>query len=264
MIFKTLKDKCEYYRGLTDYRLLPNGYVLVMIDGKNFSKLIKNKFEKPFDDWFINTMNETAEHLCRNIQGCMGAYVQSDEISLIIKDHPETCLPYDGRLCKLQSIIPALATAFFMKKIVLYFLSKHEGDLTLDSITKILDNMQDYLFDCKAWVVPSANDAVSWFLYRNIDCVRNSKQQFYQTYMSHNKLMGKTTDEQVKLTVEETGHDWNKLTAHKKYGRILYKILITKYNDKNEEVIRHIWQIGSCDLTISEVREWLYKAWELN
>ena len=50
MIFKNLKEKCNYYRDLTDYKLMPNCYVMAMIDGKNFSKLIKNKFEKPFDD----------------------------------------------------------------------------------------------------------------------------------------------------------------------------------------------------------------------
>ena len=74
MIFKNLKEKCNYYRDLTDYKLMPNGYVLVMIDGKNFSKLVKNKFEKPFDDWFISTMDKTAVHLCKNIQNCYIVY----------------------------------------------------------------------------------------------------------------------------------------------------------------------------------------------
>ena len=73
MIFKNLKEKCNYYRDLTDYKLMPNCYVMAMIDGKNFSKLIKNKFEKPFDDWFISTMDKTAVHLCKNIQNCVAA-----------------------------------------------------------------------------------------------------------------------------------------------------------------------------------------------
>lgn len=94
MIFNNLKDKCNYYRDLTDYKLIPNCYILVMIDGKNFSKLIKNKFEKPFDDWFISTMDKTAVHLCKDVQNCVGAFVQSDEISLIIKDNTSTCAPY--------------------------------------------------------------------------------------------------------------------------------------------------------------------------
>ena len=141
MIYKTLKEKCEYYRSLTDYRLLPNTYVLVMIDGKNFSSLIKNKFEKPFDNWFIETMNKTAEHTAKNIQNCVGAYVQSDEISFLIKDNTLTCMPFDGRLCKLQSIIPAIATSFFTKEIIKYFIDKNENK----NVNEIIDKMKESL-----------------------------------------------------------------------------------------------------------------------
>lgn len=270
MIHKNLKEKCEYYRSLTDYRLLPNGYVLVMIDGKNFSSLIKNKFKKPFDNWFINTMNKTAEHLCKNIQGVRGAFVQSDEISLLIKDDTNTCMPFDGRLCKLNSIIPALPTSFFTKEIIKHFIFTHEGDSlsylnTLDYsanyIENIIDTMKDYVFDCKSWVVPSQNDAFAWFLYRQIDCVRNSKQQFCQTYVPHKKLCGKNTDEQVQLCMTETGHDWNTISDDKKYGRFLYKKLVTKMNDKGEEYQRHVWDIISFDLTNLENRETLVYKW---
>ena len=104
MIFNSLKDKCNYYRELTDYRLLPNAPIIVMIDGKNFSKLVKNKFEKPFDDWFIETMNKTAEHLCKNIQNCVCAFVQSDEISIVIRDCSETSTYFDGRVCKIEEL----------------------------------------------------------------------------------------------------------------------------------------------------------------
>ena len=86
MVFKTLKEKCEYYRSLTDYKLIPNSYVIAMVDGHCFSKLIKNKFKKPFDEEFINAMNETAVYLCENIQGAKLAYTQSDEISVLITD----------------------------------------------------------------------------------------------------------------------------------------------------------------------------------
>ena len=41
MQFKNLEDKCLYYRSLTDYKLLPNGYTIVMLDGRSFSKKIK-------------------------------------------------------------------------------------------------------------------------------------------------------------------------------------------------------------------------------
>ena len=42
MKFETLKDKCEYYRGLSDIKLIPNMPVLVMLDGHCFLKLLKS------------------------------------------------------------------------------------------------------------------------------------------------------------------------------------------------------------------------------
>jgi tRNA(His) 5'-end guanylyltransferase len=248
MIFKNLKEKCNYYRDLTDYKLMPNCYVLVMIDGKNFSKLVKNKFEKPFDDWFISTMDKTAVHLCKHIQNCVGAFVQSDEISLIIRDSTLTCMPFDGRLCKLQSIIPSMATAFFNKEIIKRNLT---AGMDIDEITDI----PDYCFDCKVWTVPSANDAMAWILYRQIDCIRNSKQQFAQTYIPHKELMGKDTDEQVAYCYEKTGHDWSGVSDNKKYGRLFHREDVLKHNEDGDNYIRREWIAQSEQLTNDTTRE---------
>ena len=247
MIFKNLKDKCNYYRDLTDYRLMPNCYIMVMIDGKNFSKLVKNKFNKPFDDWFISTMDKTAVHLCKEVQNCVCAFVQSDEISLIIKDNTLTSSPFDGRLCKLQSVIPSIATAFFNKELIRRNLI---AGMNIDDIR----NMPDYCFDCKAWTVPSINDAMSWILYRQIDCIRNSKQQFAQTYMTHKSLLNKDADMQVALCLETTGNDWNAIENNKKYGRLFYKLPVKKYTPDGIEYIRYEWTANSEQLTDENVR----------
>ena len=257
MIFKNLKDKCNYYRDLTDYRLMPNCYILVMIDGKNFSKLVKNKFEKPFDDWFISTMNKTAVHLCKEIQNCIGAFVQSDEISLIIKDNTLTSVPFDGRLCKLQSVIPSMATAFFNRELIKRNL---ESGMTIDQIT----DMPDYCFDGKAWTVPTANEAMAWVLYRQIDCIRNSKQQFAQTYVPHKQLMGKDTDKQVELCLETTGNDWNAISDDKKYGRLFYKIAVEKMTPEGVGYTRHEWTAMSEQLTNDESRTKFIECLNLN
>ena len=54
MKFDTLSDRMLYYRGLSEYRLMPRSYIMIMLDGRSFSTMIKNKFEKPFDDNFTN------------------------------------------------------------------------------------------------------------------------------------------------------------------------------------------------------------------
>lgn len=256
MIFKTLKEKCEYYRSLTDYKLTPNGYTLVMIDGKNFSTLIKNKFEKPFDNWFTSTMTSTAKYLCGKIQGCVGAFVQSDEISLVIKDDGETCPPFNLRMCKLLSIIPALATSYFTKNIISYFVRNEH--LTHEEILEL----NDYVFDCKVWNVPNENDVMAWLLYRQIDCVRNSKQQFCQTYLPHSKLKGLNTDEQVELCKNDANFDWNYVSDGNKYGRFITKVEMER-EINGQKCIRGIWIDTPLDITQENNRVELYNLLKL-
>lgn len=125
MKFNTLEDRMLYFRGLSDYKLMPNSYILVMLDGRSFSKLIKNNFERPFSDKFIDMMNETAKFVCQNVQGCKFGYVQSDEISLVLTDFdtPTTDSFFDYRISKLQSIIASLATSKFNQLMTLDMMS---------------------------------------------------------------------------------------------------------------------------------------------
>lgn len=235
MHFETLKDKCEYFRSLTDYKLTPNSYVIAMLDGKNFSRMVKNKYEKPFDSKFIRIMNEVAEYLVKNIQGAKFAYTQSDEISILITDFdtPETDAAFGYRICKLQSILAAMAASKFNQLALLYDIEpclydncKTDCEDTIYTAKEVISRLKEQQlveFDCKVWSVPDYNTAFCHFLWRQNDCIRNSKQQAAQTYLSHKELMGKQTDEQVELLLKEKGIDWNNYTDGEKYGRIIYK-----------------------------------------
>lgn len=261
MFFKNLESKCLYYRGLTDYKILPNTPVIVMLDGRSFSQFIKHKFKLPFDNDFIDMMNKTAEYLCQKIQGCKLAYVQSDEISLLLTDYdtPKSDLFFSGRLCKMQSIIASLATARFNQLMFLYELKTGGYDWCKFDAMGVLYNLKDayemiekhalYQFDCKVWPVPSANDAYAWFLYRQLDCTKNSKQQVAQTYVPHKKLLNHTTDEQVEITKADAGIDWNTdFPDGMKYGRFIYKEDVQMSNEitikgetKKVEFVRNVW-----------------------
>ena len=220
MNFKNLETKCLYFRDMTDYKLLPNSYVMIMLDGRGFSKAIKNKFEKPFDDNFIYMMNETAKYLCENIQGCKFAYVQSDEISLVLTDFdtPTTDSFFGNRISKIQSIVASMASGKFNQLMLLHKLSKG-----LIKENSEIEKSPIYQFDCKCWNVPTFNDVFAWFLWRQNDCIKNSKQQTAQTYFPHKRLLGKTTDEQIEILINEKEIDWNDFCDDKKYGRFVIK-----------------------------------------
>ena len=274
----TLKDKCREYQKRRDYHVDADKFIIAHIDGRSFSKMIKNKFQKPFDRDFINMMNETASYLCAMVQGVHLAYVQSDEISLLIKKNtPESDVFFGGRLCKMQSIIASLATAKFNQLMTAKTIQNNMYEITLmdfedtedtvyspsDCVNTVL-NMALCQFDCKVWDVDTANDAMAWFLFRNIDCVRNSKQQAAQTYLSHNTLLGLDSDTQIKMLLDEKGVDWNSFSSGEKWGRLIYrekKERTHTFTNKNGETVtetyvRNAWEPhDGLDLTVAENRE---------
>lgn len=237
MIFKSLKEKYNYYRNLTDYRLLPNGYIMVMLDGRSFSKKIKNNFKRPFDETFINLMNETAKYVCEKVSGCKLAYVQSDEINLVLYDDFEKDPFFGNRLCKLQSIIASIATSKFNQLAFIEVLK--DNNCHKDDLINMIANSSLYEFDCKVWNVPNVNDAFASILYRQNDCVRNSKEAVAQNYFSHKTLHGKKTEEQIELVKEYFGVNWyNDFTRGEQYGRLIIRHKI-KYLPLGENLSAH-------------------------
>ena len=269
----TLKDKCREYQKRRDYHVDADKFIIAHIDGRSFSKMIKNKFNKPFDSSFINMMNETASYLCAMVQGVHLAYVQSDEISLLIKKNTaESDVFFGGRLCKMQSIIASLATAKFNQLYMINYFKKHEDKnpfyeerhYTTSECVDTIANFPFCQFDCKVWDVDTANDAMAWFLFRNIDCIRNSKQQTAQAYLPHNALLGLDSDTQIKKLLDEKGVDWNSFSGGEKWGRLIYREKEEKphtFINKNGETVtetyvRNAWKPhDGIDLTVTENRK---------
>ena len=246
MNFKSLKDKQEYYRSLTDYKLVPNSYVLVMLDGRSFSKKIKNKFRKPFDERFVNAMNATTKYLCEQIEGCKFGYCQSDEISLVLSDFetPYTDAFFSYRLSKILSICASAASAKFNNEMMKSCLNEKLSPLAsgfdlIDKVHDITENAPLYEFDCKAWNVPTLNDVYGWFLHRQLDCVRNSKAQTAQAYLPHKELVKLTSDEQIVKLKEIKNVDWNEFDDGLKYGRFVYHVETKGVAPDGTEYIRN-------------------------
>lgn len=238
---------------------MPNSYVICHLDGKKFSNSIKDKFELPFSDDFMDIMNETAVYLCNNVQGCIFSYVQSDEITLILTDFNEegTASGFFGyRLCKIQSVCASMASGKFNKLMTLYEIV-HNPD---KDVKEIIQEAPLYDFDCKAWSVPFYSDAFSWILYRQIDCVKNSKQQAAQTYCTYDELLHKTANEQIEFLKEKQGIDWNtEYDEMKKFGRFLVSAVMKRkgvHEGKEVEYTRNVWCIfPGKDLTDEKNRQ---------
>lgn len=241
---ETLKEKCRTQQEKFNYRLNINKPILVHVDGRAFSSMVKKRFAEPFDDKFISIMDKIAVELCSKVQGARIAYVQSDEISLLLlKNNPESDIFFGGRLCKIQSIIASMATAVFIREYMKLWNKNTEEEFPL------------FNFDCKAWTVDEPNDVITWFLFRNIDCIRNSKNQTARTYLSHDKLLNLNADEQIKLLKEKLNIDWHSFPNPWKYGRLITHDWVEHQMNGNI-YDRLTWMIKEgMDLTVPRNRE---------
>lgn len=234
-----MEDRLMAQRARTDYKISALQPVLIMIDGRAFSRLVKKKYDLPFDSDFMGTMDTVAAGCCKEIQGCKFAYVQSDEISFYVDARPtEESTPslyFDGRLCKIHSIVASTASGIFNRETLVKDLEN--GKISVSDIPE----RKLAQFDCKAWNVPEDYEVLNWFLLRQTDCIRNSKQQAAQTYLPHKRLMGLHTDEQTALLLFEKGISWDSYADGEKFGRFIWKEEVEMSTPDGELYTRSKW-----------------------
>lgn len=103
-----------FYEQIPKTKLMRRCPVVIRCDGRSFHTFTR-KFQKPFDEVLIKTMQETMKYLCENIQGCVLAYTQSDEITLILVDYKKLTSSafFDYEVQKICSITASMATMAF-------------------------------------------------------------------------------------------------------------------------------------------------------
>ena len=205
-------------RKARDVAFPPKSHVILMLDGRSFSRRVRNKFQKPFDPLFHELMNKTMLAVANEAAGCDLAYTQSDEISLHISDLAgEHTQPwFNNRQQKLCSIAASVATGTFN-----LWVAKLSPDLS--------DPDNPFQFDCKAWDVPSPEDVADWFLFRQKDCLINAMEQAAQARCSHKELDGLSVEKQIEKLKEKTGIDfWTTYTNGQKHGRVAVKTKMEK------------------------------------
>lgn len=250
----TLKERMEELRGKYDIVLPKKQYVMAMIDGRSFSSLMKKHFKLPFDDYFVELMNETAKYVCEHVSGCKFAYVQSDEITFVLTDfQDETTEPFFGnRLCKLQSVIPSMATAKMNRML---FENIITTPCSPSDMIDLLANTPMPTFDCKVWGADNYNDVIAYLIWRQNDCVRNSILQTAQTFLGKKEVLNKKCNELLPILKERKNIDWEDYDDGLKYGRFIYKIKKMKYVEAiHKEIERSSWEIFG-GFRITENRE---------
>lgn len=188
------------YENRSRYKLIRRMPVILRLDGKAFHTLTRN-CEKPFDGRLRDCMVGTAEYLCKKIQGAKLAYIQSDEISILITDFDslKTDAWFDYNIQKMCSISSGQASVIFS------MLFKEVG-----------------IFDCRAFNVPK-EDVCNYFIWRQQDWLRNSLQMLARVHFSHKELHKKNTAD-IHEMLYTKNINWADIAVKWKNGTFVFKV----------------------------------------
>jgi tRNA(His) 5'-end guanylyltransferase len=150
MKFDEFDTQMRIYETSMDFCVLPGMYMVARIDGRNFTRLTKEKgkFDTPFDIRFRDLMVETTKHLMDCGFKIIYGYTESDEISLLFD--LETDL-FGRKIRKYDSILAGEASAKF--------------SLLFNGIG---------VFDCRICQLPNKKAVIDYFRWRNEDAHRNA------------------------------------------------------------------------------------------
>lgn len=224
-----LGDRMKRYEAVTRYTLPRRTYTVLRIDGRSFHTWTKG-LEKPYDLNFMHCMDRAALALCSQIAGAQFAYVQSDEISILVVDFLDINTEpwFDAAVQKWASVSASIATMAFNKQVSNY----HENP-TLRSglLRKIGGKEANAVFDSRVFIIPDLIEVENYFVWRQQDAERNSVMMLARAYASHKELAGKKRADQHEI-IHAAGDNWAKHPASFKHGRVILrngaKIAVTR------------------------------------
>lgn len=222
----------EYYEAVPKTKLMRRTPVAIRVDGKSFHTFTRG-FKKPFDSVLMNAMQKTMQYLCKNIQGCVFGYTQSDEITLILIDYQTltTDAWFDYEVQKLCSVSASMATMAFNKFFRMSIWDEDfvwKSSLTPQSMdVQIAHNEyiakmtaaanKGAMFDARCFNIPK-EEVCNLIYWRQLDATRNSIQMVGQAYFSHKQLEGKKCNDIQDMLVEQFDINWNNYPTTCKRG----------------------------------------------
>ena len=201
-------------------------YVIMRLDIKGCKRIAEAlAFEKPFDIGFCQGMDETAAALCRNINGSQLAYVQNDEINVLVTDFARAATePWAGysvqRMCSMSA---SMAT----------------GTLTqwLQRSCSTIKDMVTPVFEVRVFAIPDPVEVANYFVHRQKVCARGAAQVIARQHYSDDELRGRTAPELQAMIVEK-GDNWGSYNPRFIYGGLVEYQYIQEQN-------KGVWRVNT-------------------
>ncbi len=236
-MFDSLGDRMKRYEAPWVATLPPRMPVVVRVDGKAFHSYTRS-LHRPFDDRFASAMDFVALDLCQEIQGATLAYVQSDEISVLVHTYRtfESQAWFGNEIQKIASVSAAVASA----------------RMTAES-SGLFGETRLAHFDARCFVLPES-EVTNYFLWRQNDAARNSIQMLARSLASHRECDGLGQSELQELSFQR-GVNWNDLPTWQRRGRCAVRVAFER-----DGITRHGWEIDrEIPIWKAEGREYIEK-----
>jgi tRNA(His) guanylyltransferase len=198
-----LGDRMKEYEAISRTVLPRRTYTLIRCDGRAFHSYLRGA-EKPYDFGFMGHMDQVAAALCAEVAGAVFAYVQSDEISLLVSDFAAAGTQpwFGGEVQKITSVAASIATA-------------HLNALRHGATGR------PAMFDARVFTIADPVEVANCFIWRQRDAVRNSITMAAQARFSHKQLHGVNTARMQDMLWSEHGVNWNDYPIGAKRGRVV-------------------------------------------
>ena len=219
----TLGDYMKELEGAEASRKAVKGKpIIARLDGRSFHTFTRG-LAKPFDKDLTMLMRDTTQYLVKETNALIG-YTQSDEISLVwyLPEASVSQYLFDGRFQKMNSILAAMATAYFNKNLEKYLQAKKD---------------QLPLFDARVWQVPTLHDAYLALLWREKDAIKNSISMVAQYHFTA-KQLNKVTGEEKKKMLRDIQDPWESYAS--RYRKGSYFMRVTETRALSEEELKNV------------------------
>ncbi|XP_006813680.1 putative tRNA(His) guanylyltransferase [Saccoglossus kowalevskii] len=235
-------SKYEYVRHFeTQDRCLPNCWIVVRLDGKNFHKFSdSHEFSKPNDEAALNLMNCCAVYVMNEFQDITVAYGESDEYSFVFR---KGTTQFSRRASKLMTNVVSLFAASYVFNWSKFFPNKQL--------------MYPPAFDCRVVVYPSDENLRDYLSWRQADCHINNLyntcfwklvlQGGYSTKEAEQKLKGTYSSDKNELLFSQFDINYNELPQLFRKGTVLF------WQKVEEKLMKHFKSKDSERLETKEV-----------
>lgn len=204
----SLGDRMEKrYENRTRIYLPRRTYTILRLDGKSFHTYTRSMRANGMDTFnkrLASCFNFAAIELCKQAQGSEFAYLQSDEVSILLTDFRDirTDAWFDGNLQKIVSVSASIFTQAFNRAAVERFFSPIA------------------VFDVRVFTIADKVEVANYFIWRQKDWERNSIQMLARDHFSHKALRNKKSQD-IHDMLHEKEINWNDLPVWCKRGRVV-------------------------------------------